>query len=139
MSPRRDARFRVDLRLRDDRGSAVAEFSMVIMLLLALVLAVMQLALALHVRNTLLDTAAEGARFAALAGASDADGVQRTRELIDTALASSFAQDVSAVRTTVGGIPVVAVTVRATMPVIGLFGPENALEVTGHAALEVLE
>ncbi len=112
---------------------------MVIMLLLALVLAVMQLALALHVRNTLLDTAAEGARFAALAGASDADGVQRTRELIDTALASSFAQDVSAVRTTVGGIPVVAVTVRATMPVIGLFGPENALEVTGHAALEVLE
>ncbi|MRG58864.1 pilus assembly protein [Agromyces sp. CFH 90414] len=106
---------------------------------MALLLAVLQLALALHVRNTLLDAAAEGARYASLAGASEADGVQRTRDLIDAALASSFAQDVSATRTSVGDVPVVAMTVRATLPVLGLLGPEQALEVTGHAAVETLD
>ena len=44
-----------------------------------LTLAVVQLALALHVRNTVIDAAAEGARFASLAGSSPADGVARTR------------------------------------------------------------
>ena len=52
--------------LRDEEGSAVAEFSLVGVLLTALLLAVVQLALALHVRNTVLDAAAEGARYAAL-------------------------------------------------------------------------
>ncbi|WP_350349562.1 TadE/TadG family type IV pilus assembly protein [Agromyces sp. G08B096] len=127
------------LRLADEQGSAVAEFSLVLVLLAALLLAVLQLALALHVRNTLLDAAAEGARYAALAGASDGDGVQRTRELIAAAVAETYAGDVTARRTAIGDVPVVAVTVRATMPVIGLFGPEGAMEVTGHAALEAVE
>ncbi|MDQ2661335.1 MAG: pilus assembly protein, partial [Actinomycetota bacterium] len=50
---------------RDERGSAVAEFTLVGILLTVLALAVVQLALALHVRNTMLDAAAEGARYAA--------------------------------------------------------------------------
>ncbi len=107
-------------------------------LLTVLALAVVQLALALHVRNTVLDAAAEGARYAALAGAGEHDGVARTRDLIGAAISSDFAGDVTATRTAIGGIPVVAVTVRTTMPVIGLLGPERALEVTGHAAVETL-
>ena len=51
----------------------MAEFTLVGVLLTVLALAVVQLALALHVRNTLLDAAAEGARYAALAGSSDGD------------------------------------------------------------------
>ncbi|WP_395983304.1 TadE/TadG family type IV pilus assembly protein, partial [Clavibacter michiganensis] len=39
-------------------------------LLVVLALSVVQLALALHVRTTVLDAAAEGARTAALAGAT---------------------------------------------------------------------
>lgn len=109
------------------------------MLLTALALAVVQLALALHVRNTVLDAAAEGARYAALAGADDADGVERTRELISAAISADYAQDVTAERTSVDGIPVVAVTVRATMPVVGLIGVDHGMEVTGHAAVERLE
>ena len=57
------------MRLADERGSAVAEFTMVAGLLVALVLSVMQLALALHVRATVADAAAEGARHASLVGA----------------------------------------------------------------------
>ncbi|MFF2494900.1 TadE/TadG family type IV pilus assembly protein [Agromyces sp. NPDC058064] len=125
--------------MRDDRGSAVVEFTLVGVLLTALALAVVQLALALHVRNTVLDAAAEGARYAALAGADDADGVQRTRELISAAISADFAQDISASRSSLDGVPVVAVTVRATMPVVGLLGVDRGMEVTGHAAVEHLE
>jgi hypothetical protein len=44
--------------LAADAGSAVAEFVMVVSLLTVLTLSVMQLALALHIRNTVLDAAA---------------------------------------------------------------------------------
>lgn len=125
--------------MRDDRGSAVAEFTLVGVLLTVLALAVVQLALALHVRNTLLDAAAEGARFAALAGSSVSDGTARTRDLISAAISAEYARDVRAGTTSVAGVPVVEVTVTATLPVIGLLGVEHGLEVSGHAALETLE
>jgi len=125
--------------VRDDRGSAVAEFTLVGVLLTVLALAVVQLALALHVRNTLLDAAAEGARFAALAGSSVSDGTARTRDLISAAISAEYARDVRAGTTSVAGVPVVEVTVTATLPVIGLLGVEHGLEVSGHAALETLE
>ncbi|MBT2516275.1 pilus assembly protein [Streptomyces sp. ISL-90] len=124
---------------RDERGSAVAEFTLVGVLLTVLALAVVQLALALHVRNTLLDAAAEGARYAALAGSSAGDGVARTKDLIGAAISAEYAQDVAAAQSSFGGVPVVAVTVRATLPVIGLLGFERGLEVTGHAAVESLD
>ncbi|HKH09061.1 MAG TPA: TadE/TadG family type IV pilus assembly protein [Agromyces sp.] len=123
----------------DEGGSAVAEFTLVGILLTVLALAVVQLALALHVRNTVLDAAAEGARYAALAGSNDGEGIARTRDLIGAAISSDYARDISASRSTVAGVPVVAMTVRATLPVVGLLGFERALEVTGHAAVEHLE
>ncbi|MFF2369708.1 TadE/TadG family type IV pilus assembly protein [Agromyces sp. NPDC058110] len=125
-------------RLADDRGSAVAEFTMVGALLIVLVLAVVQLALALHVRNTLLDAAAEGARFASLAGSSAAEGAARTRELIDTAISAEYARDVRATTTSIGGTPAIEVRVRSVLPVIGLLGVANGLEVAGHAPLETI-
>ncbi|SFR74846.1 TadE-like protein [Agromyces sp. CF514] len=109
---------------------------MVGVLLTVLALAVVQLALALHVRNTLLDAAAEGARFAALAGSSPADGVARTRDLIDAAISAEYSRDVVATTASIGGAPAIEVRVRSTLPVIGLLGVANGLEVTGHAPLE---
>jgi Flp pilus assembly protein TadG len=117
----------------------VAEFVLVGVLLTALVLAVMQLAVALHVRNTLADAAAEGARYTALVGATDADGVHRVKALIGTAIADDYAKDVSLTRTTVGGDTVIEVTVRAPLPALGLLGPANAVEVRGRATVEPLE
>lgn len=117
----------------------MAEFTLVGVLLAVLALAVVQLALALHVRNTLLDAAAEGARYAALAGSSSSDGVARTKDLIGAAISTDFAEDVTAGSTLIGGVPAIEVTVRATLPVIGLLGLERGLEVSGHAAVETVE
>jgi Flp pilus assembly protein TadG len=124
--------------MRDDRGSAPAEFVMVGALLVVVALSVLQLALALHVRTTVLDAAAEGARVAALAGTTRADGVARTHDLIATAVGERYARDVTAASGTVLGHPVVSVTVRTTLPLLGLLGVDRGLEVTGHAAVERL-
>lgn len=125
--------------LADERGSAVAEFTLVGVLLTVLALAVVQLALALHVRNTVLDAAAEGARYAALAGSSPSDGIARTRDLIASAISADYGQDVTAGTTSIAGVPAIEVTVRTTLPVIGLLGVQQGLEVSGHAAVETLD
>ena len=98
--------------------------------------AVLQLTLALHVRNTLVDCAAEGARYAALADRTPADGAARTRALISMSLAPGYADDVTVVDTVVGGLAVIEVRVTAPLPVAGLLGPSGTLVVTGHALRE---
>ena len=125
--------------LAGDRGSAAAEFVLVGALLTVLTLTVLQLALALHVRNTALDAAAEGARFAALADSSLAEGVARTRELVTVALGPGYATDVVAGYTEYDGYPSVQVRVIAPLPLLGLLGLDRGLEVVGHAAVEGLE
>lgn len=117
----------------DAAGAAVAEFVLVGALLVALFLGVLQVGLALHVRNTLVAAAAEGARYAANADRTPEEGAAYTREVIRGALADSFAQDVAAGYEDVGGAPTVVVEVRATLPVIGFVGPDRALVVRGHA------
>lgn len=112
---------------------------MVTALLTVLTLSVIQLALALLIRNTIVDAAAEGARFGALADNSLADGVARTTALIEAALAPAYSRDVSATTGSYLGHPAIIVTVRAPLPVIGLIGIEGALEVSGHAPLEILD
>ena len=89
-----------------DRGTAPVEFVLVSVLLLVLVLGIVQLGIALHVRNTLVASAAEGARYAANADRDLADGEQRTREVIGEALDDRFAQDVTASYDEVGGAEV---------------------------------
>ena len=125
--------------LRDDTGSAAAEFVMVGALLTIMTLSVVQLGLALHVRNTIVDAAAEGARFGALADNTLDDGVTRTTDLITTALGPDYARDVSASYGTYLGHPASIVTVRTPMPLIGLVGIDEGLEVSGHAAVETLD
>ena len=111
---------------------------MVSALLTLLTVAVLQLALVLLVRNTLVDAAAEGARVGALADNGPADGVDRTEALITTALGGSYAQDVRAELGSYLGQPALVVTVTAPLPLAGLLGP-TALEVSGHAAIEALD
>lgn len=106
-------------------------------LLTVLTLGVLQLGLALLVRNTVIDAAAEGARFGALADNSPRDGVARTADLIRVALGDQYARDVTAATGSYLGQPALIVTVRAPLPVVGLLGPA-VLEVSGHAAVETL-
>lgn len=104
-------------------------------LLVILFLAVIQFTLVLLVRNTVQDAAAQGARVAAFADSSLADGTARTRELLDASLGSRYAEHISARYTLDDGIRVVEVRVASPLPVIGLIGFDSAVEVTGHAAL----
>lgn len=120
--------------LGDERGSAVVDFVLVGGLLTAFFLAVIQLALVLHVRNTLIDAASSGARYGTLADRTPADARERTADLIGTALNADFARDVSTSEASFQGIRTLEVTVRAPLPVIGLIGPGGVLEVRGHAA-----
>ena len=121
-----------------DRGSAVVEFVLVGVLLTALFLVLLQLGLALHVRNTLLASAAEGARYAANADRSRDDGEAVTRRLIRDSLADSFADRVSSGVDTVDGVSTVYVQVEASLPVIAFFGPSRGITVRGHALEEGL-
>ena len=126
------------MRLRDESGSAIVEFLLVSLLLVALTAGIVQLALALHVRNTLADAAAEGARQASLVGQTDQQGVRRTRDLIRLAVGMGDEADVVARRELWQGTPTVTVTITAPLPLFGFFGPPNALRVVGRAPVEVL-
>lgn len=112
---------------------------MVAALLTLLTLSVIQLALALLVRNTIVDAAAEGARFGALADNSLAEGVARATDLISVALGPGYARDITATTGDYLGQPAIIVTVRTPLPLIGLIGLEGGLEVSGHAAIESLD
>lgn len=98
--------------------------------------AVLQLALALHVRNILVDSAAEGARRGALAGASLADAADRTEYLIGLALSDRYTQEVSARTVDLGGVSAVRVDVSAPLPLFGLLGPERQLTVSARSVDE---
>lgn len=112
------------------------EFALVGSLLTLLFLAVVQLAVVIHVRNTLIDCAGEGARYGALADSSPEAGAQRARELIGADLDPAYASEVIAGRERHADLDTVVVRVRAPFPVVGLFGVGQAIEVQGHANAE---
>lgn len=118
-----------------ERGAATVDFALIGGLLTLIFLAITQLTLVLHVRNTLIDAASSGARYGTLADRSPSDAAARTSSIISDAINSSYAQDVSVDQISRGGSLVLQVTVRAPIPVVGLIGPAGLIEVTGHAAL----
>ncbi len=105
-------------------------------LLVTVLLGVLQLTLALHVRNTVVDAAGEGARHGALAGSSPEAGAARTQELVTAALHARYGRDVTARVVEEDGLTLVEVTVRAPLPVLGLLGPSGAMTASGRAVQE---
>lgn len=126
-------------RSADDRGSSPVEFVLVGTLLTALTLAVLQVALAVYVRNVVHDAAVEGAYYAALADTTSEEGTERTRDVISRAVGASYAEDI---RIGASGVPpheTVDVRVRTTFPLFGLIGIPLAMEVEAHAPVETFE
>ncbi|HWC21374.1 MAG TPA: TadE/TadG family type IV pilus assembly protein [Flexivirga sp.] len=123
-------------RKGDESGSATAEFALVGALVVIFFLAAFQVGFSLYVRNTLIENAAEGARYGARADATPAMGAQRAAELIRASLADKYASNVSATTELEGGAQVVKVTVRAPLPIVGPFGPSQSLTVSGRAYAE---
>ncbi len=131
MTPGRDHR-------RSQRGSAIADFALVSVVLVPLFFGILQLALIWHVRTTLVSAASEGARYGAAFDRTAPDAQRRTSDRIDETFGSDFAADVSAFDTAVSGLPGVEVDVSAQVPVLGFWGPEITVHATGHAVKEVL-
>jgi hypothetical protein len=126
------------VRFFGDRGAAPVDFVLVGGLLLTpLFLGVVQLGLDLHVRNTLVACASEGARYAANADRTLVDGETRARQCITSSLRASYAEDVHADVVSDAGMPTVEVTVRAPLPLVAFAGPSRALVVHGHALQEL--
>ena len=125
-------------RARDERGAAVVDFVLVLLVVVPLLLGMLQVGLVVHVRNTLVAAASEGARYAATVDRPPEAGAERTRAQIRGALADRFARGVTAGDVVVDGVPGVRVDVRAEVPPLGLWGPAVRLELSGHAVEEVL-
>lgn len=121
---------------RGESGAAVVEFTLVTIVLVTLFLAILQLGLVLHVRNTMVASLAEGARYAANADRGLGDGEIRARELIGEALSPRFARGVSSRYVQRGGVRLVEVSAATTLPLLGLLGPDRVLRVAGHAVDE---
>ncbi|CAB4912430.1 MAG: pilus assembly protein [Actinobacteria bacterium] len=119
----------------DDRGNSTVDFALVAPLLIGVALVVLQVALALHVRSTLTAAAGEGARVAAMAGASSALGEQRTSEVLHGNFASSVIAEVRVEQVREAGLVLSQVTIKARLPLLGLLGPA-VLEVHGRAIQE---
>jgi Flp pilus assembly protein TadG len=121
---------------RGDSGSSVVEFTLVAVLLVGLFLAVLQLAIVLHTRTVLVSAAQEGARHAANADRTPADGVLRTQQAIGEALGAGARGRMTVTPLPAGttaGLPVVGMQVSGAVPVLFLpLGPVH-LTVSGHA------
>ena len=91
--------------VRSERGAAVVDIVLVLVVLVPLVLGILQVALVLFVRNTMASAAAEGARLAATSDRGPADGAALTREQIGGVVSGRFARDVEVRQVMVDGAP----------------------------------
>lgn len=123
-----------------DEGSAVVEFVLVSVLVMGLLLAVLQLAVYVHVRNVIAASAQEGARYGANADIESSAGAERTRLLVTNALSADTAERLACTAAEEAGqAGAVLVVVRCTGAVPSLFAPLGDLlriEATGRALKE---
>jgi len=119
-------------------GAAVVDFVFVTVLVVALFLLGLQVGLVLHVRNVLVSSAAEGARYAANADRTPGDGVARAKQAVAQALSPSLADRMTYTPsvTTLNGAQVVEITVTGPLPVVFLPAGPLHLTVHGHALEE---
>lgn len=127
-------------RMGGDGGAAVVEFLLVSILLLALLFGVVQVGLYLHVRNVVAASAAEGARYAANADRTAADGGPMTQQIIADALSDRAAAAMTCsgrYEPGAGGTVLVAVHCTGDVPLIfSWLGGLPVLNVTARAIKE---
>jgi hypothetical protein len=103
---------------------------MVAVLIILIALAVVQAALIVHTRNTLIDAAVQGAHHASLVGSAPEDGAARAERLIEDRFGAGLRAESTATQDADGTI---RVEVSANLPLVGLFGPAGTLTVQGRA------
>ncbi len=123
-----------------ERGSAVVDFVLVSLLIVALLLAVLQVAVYAHVRNVVTASAQEGARFAANADVDSSLGAARTVEVVARATTERTAEGLactSGEEVDPTGLTLVVVECSGSVPsLISALGDLLPLEATGRAVKE---
>ncbi|WP_336029184.1 TadE/TadG family type IV pilus assembly protein [Geodermatophilus sp. FMUSA9-8] len=127
---------------RDDpeRGSAVVDFVLVSVLVVVLLLAVLQVAVYVHVRNVVTASAQDGARYGANADVPATAATGRTLEAVARATSNGTAEGLvctAAEEVDATGLVLVTVRCRGAVPTLlaGL-GDLLPLDVTGRAVEE---
>jgi Flp pilus assembly protein TadG len=123
-----------------ERGSAVVDFVMVSLLIVTLLLAVLQVAVYVHVRNVVTASAQAGARYAANADVDSAVGAARTVEVVAHATSTQTSDGLSCSsgeEADPSGLTVVVVRCTGSVPaLLASLGNLLPLEVTGRAVKE---
>ncbi|MCU1602535.1 MAG: pilus assembly protein TadE [Frankiales bacterium] len=122
-----------------DDGAAVVDFVLVSVLLISLFLLVLQVGVVLHVRNVLVASAAEGARYGANADRTPEEGAARAKDVIRDALGGRVADSMTCEPVEgeeLDGQPVVDVRCTGPMPIVFLPTGAFSLTVHGHAIEE---
>ncbi|GAA2030564.1 pilus assembly protein [Yaniella flava] len=116
---------------KNESGSIVAESAMIIALITLLCGTILQLGVVIHTRNTMIDAASAGARHAALADRTLADGQQRTTTLLTTAVPNAESAEVSINRAADGEL--ISVTITHRVPLLGFITGPIPLSATAQA------
>ena len=122
-----------------ERGSAVVDFVLVSVLVVVLLLAVLQVAVYVHVRNVVTAGAQEGARFAANADVPASAGADRTVAVVARATSQQTADGLvcsSALETDPSGLRLVVRCSGAVPTLLAGLGSLLPVEVTGRAVEE---
>lgn len=123
-------------RLRaSEEGSEVVSTVLVQGLVVLVILLLMQIAFASHVRTMSVSAASEGARRGGLLGGDEDEAAARTGELLDSLVGASKDREIAVDRQSDAGVDILVVTVRTRLPLVGGFGP-RWLTVHGRALVE---
>lgn len=117
--------------VRNDSGAIVAESAMIIALVTLLCGTIMQLGVIVYTKNTMIDAASAGARHAALADRSLADGRQRTLSLLSGSIPSADSAAVQIIHEADGER--ITVTVTHRVPLLGFLTGPIPLSATAQA------
>jgi Flp pilus assembly protein TadG len=123
-----------------ERGSAVVDFVMVSILIVTLLLAVLQVAVYVHVRNVVTASAQAGARYAANADMDSTLGAARTLEIVARATSQQTADGLRCTaieQADPSGLNLVVVQCTGSVPaLLASLGNLLPLEVTGRSVKE---
>ena len=123
-------------RLRaSEEGSEVVSTVLVQGLVVLVILLLLQLAFASHVRTMSVSAASAGARRGGLLGGDEDEARARTGELLDSLVGAAKDREIAVDRESDGGVDVLTVTVRTRLPLVGGLGP-RWLTVRGRALVE---
>lgn len=116
---------------KSESGAIVAESAMIIALITMLCGSILQLGVIIYTRNAMIDAASAGARHAALADRSLADGQQRAATLLASTIPNAGSAEVTISRGTNGEL--LTVSVRHQLPLLGFMTGPIPLSATAQA------